>query len=130
MSLLYEEKISKRFAKIKPATGVLEIGVGHNPISKKFEFDGFHDQPAPTLLATDYKAPKCYSDGICIRKLTPREYWRLMGVRDEQFDRLHGISKTQLYKMAGNSIVVDVLMAIFKNLLISDKGTKGQLSLF
>lgn len=69
-------------------------------------------------------------EGIRIRRLTPRECWRLMGVRDEQFDRLHGISKTQLYKMAGNSIVVDVLMAIFKNLLISDKETKGQLSLF
>lgn len=110
--------------------GVLEIGIGHNPISKKFEFDGFHDQPAPTLLATDYKAPKCYSNGIRVRKLTPKECWRLMGVKDEQFGRLHGISKTQLYKMAGNSIVVDVLMAIFKNLLISDKETKGQLSLF
>jgi DNA (cytosine-5)-methyltransferase 1 len=119
-----------KFERHSPATGVLEVGVGHNPISKKFEFDGFHDQPAPTLLATDYKAPKCYSDGMRIRKLTPRECWRLMGVKDEQFDRLHGISKTQLYKMAGNSIVVDVLMAIFKNLLISDKETKGQLSLF
>lgn len=108
---------------------VLEEGIGHNPISKKFEFDGFHDQPAPTLLATDYKAPKCYSDGIRIRKLTPREYWRLMGVKDEQYDRLNGIRNTQLYKMAGNSIVVNVLMAIFKNLLISDKETKGQLSL-
>lgn len=109
---------------------VVEIGVGHNPVSKKFEFDGFHDdKECPTLLATDYKAPKCYSDGIRIRKLTPRECWRLMGVRDEQFDRLHGISKTQLYKMAGNSIVVDVLMAIFKNLLVSDKETKGQLEL-
>ena len=119
-----------KFERHSPATGVLEIGVSHNPISKKFEFDGFHDQPAPTLLSTDYKAPKCYSDEIRIRNLTPREYWRLMGVRDEQFDHLHGISKTQLYKMAGNSIVVDVLMAIFKNLLLSDKETKGQLSLF
>lgn len=69
-------------------------------------------------------------ENMRIRKLTPRECWRLMGVKDEQFGRLHGISKTQLYKMAGNSIVVDVLMAIFKNLLISDKETKGQLSLF
>lgn len=108
---------------------VLEISIGNNPIGKKFEFDGFNDQPEPTLLATDYKAPKCYSDGIRIRKLTPRECWRLMGVKDEQYDRLNGISNTQLYKMAGNSIVVNVLMAIFKNLLISDKETKGQLSL-
>lgn len=51
-----------------------------------------------------------------IRKLTPRECWRLMGVRDEQFDKLHDISNSQLYKMAGNSIVVDVLMGIFKNM--------------
>lgn len=65
-----------------------------------------------------------------IRKLTPRECWRLMGVKDEQFNKLHDISNTQLYKMAGNSIVVDVLMAIFKNMFLSDKGTKGQLELF
>ena len=53
-----------------------------------------------------------------------------MGVKDEQFDKLSGLSNTQLYKMAGNSIVVDVLMAIFKNLFLSDEGTKGQLTLF
>jgi DNA (cytosine-5)-methyltransferase 1 len=64
-----------------------------------------------------------------IRKLTPRECWRLMGVKDEQFDKLHDISNSQLYKLAGNSIVVDVLMGIFKNLLQSDEGTKGQLTL-
>ena len=65
-----------------------------------------------------------------IRKLTPRECWRLMGVKDEQFNKLHDLSNTQLYKLAGNSIVVDVLMGIFKNLLLSDEGTKGQLTLF
>lgn len=66
-----------------------------------------------------------------IRKLTARECWRLMGVKDEQFDRLHGISNSQLYKLAGNSIVVDVLEAIFKNLLMPETtDTKGQLSLF
>lgn len=66
-----------------------------------------------------------------VRKLTPRECWRLMGVKDEQFDRLHGISNSQLYKLAGNSIVVDVLEAIFRNLLIPETTeTKGQLNLF
>ncbi len=64
-----------------------------------------------------------------IRKLTPRECWRLMGVKDEQFDKLYDISNTQLYKMAGNSIVVDVLMGIFKNLFLSGEGTTGQLTL-
>lgn len=66
-----------------------------------------------------------------VRKLTPRECWRLMGVKDEQFDRLHGISNSRLYKLAGNSIVVDVLEAIFRNLLIPEiKEKEKQLSLF
>lgn len=66
-----------------------------------------------------------------IRKLTARECFRLMGVKDEQFDKLSGLSNTQLYKLAGNSIVVDVLEAIFKNLLMPETTeTKGQLSLF
>lgn len=52
-----------------------------------------------------------------IRKLTPRECWRLMGFTDEEFDRASvGISNSQLYKMAGNSIVVNVLEAILKKL--------------
>ncbi len=56
-----------------------------------------------------------------IRKLTPRECWRLMGFADEDFDRAQSVnSDTQLYKQAGNSIVVDVLVAILKNLLTSD----------
>jgi DNA (cytosine-5)-methyltransferase 1 len=51
-----------------------------------------------------------------IRKLTEREAFRLMGVKDWQYDKLQGISKTQKYKMAGNSIVVDVLEAIFREM--------------
>ena len=55
---------------------------------------------------------------VRIRKLTPKEYWRLMGFDDDDFNKAvnAGISKSQLYKQAGNSIVVNVLMAIFKNL--------------
>ena len=52
-----------------------------------------------------------------IRKLTPRECWRLMGFTDEQFDKATEVcSNTQLYKQAGNSIVVNVLEAIIDNL--------------
>lgn len=52
-----------------------------------------------------------------IRKLTPKECWRLMGFDDESFSRAEKVvSNSQLYKQAGNSIVVDVLMAIFKKL--------------
>ena len=52
-----------------------------------------------------------------IRKLTPLEYWRLMGFDDEDFYKAEKVnSNTQLYKQAGNSIVVNVLEAIFDNL--------------
>lgn len=50
--------------------------------------------------------------------MTPKECFRLMGFEDKDVDILveNGISKTQLYKMAGNSIVVNVLEAIFEKL--------------
>lgn len=56
--------------------------------------------------------------GYRIRKLTPRECWRLMGFSDEAFDKAEKakISNTQLYKQAGNSIVTNVLYYIFKEL--------------
>lgn len=54
-----------------------------------------------------------------VRKLTPKECWRLMGFSDEDYEKAAGVnSKTQLYKQAGNSIVKDVLMAIFSQLNI------------
>lgn len=55
-----------------------------------------------------------------IRKLTPRECWRLMGFSDEDFNRAKGVvnAKVKLYMRASNSIVVQVLEAIFKCLLI------------
>ena len=53
-----------------------------------------------------------------IRKLTPKECWRLMGFNDEDFDKASKVnSNSQLYKQAGNSIVVNVLENILKNLL-------------
>ena len=73
-----------------------------------------------TLTATEYKDPLKIAEkgtyGIRIRKLTPRECWRLMGFLDEEFDRVHGISNSQLYKQAGNSIVVNVLSALLSQL--------------
>ena len=59
-----------------------------------------------------------YQNNLRIRKLTPKECWRLMGFDDEDFEKAQQVnSNTQLYKQAGNSIVVNVLMAIFKELL-------------
>lgn len=57
-------------------------------------------------------------DGYRIRKLTPLECWRLMGFDDTDFHKAEKVnSNTQLYKQAGNSIVVNVLEAILKELL-------------
>lgn len=56
-------------------------------------------------------------DGYYVRKLTPKECWRLMGFPDWAFDKAEQVnSNSQLYKQAGNSIVVNVLEDIFKNL--------------
>ena len=58
------------------------------------------------------------SSPLRVRRLTPGECFRLMGftLSDSALLSQHGISNTQLYHMAGNSIVVDVLMEIFKEI--------------
>lgn len=72
-----------------------------------------------TLSATQYKDPHEVLSEYRIRKLTPKECWRLMGFDDEDFEKAKaaGISNTQLYKQAGNSIVVQVLERIFEKLI-------------
>lgn len=66
-----------------------------------------------------------------IRKLTERESFRLMGVADAESNKIRQVvSKTQCYKLAGNSIVVDVLVAIFNQLFSENKTTYKQLKLF
>jgi DNA (cytosine-5)-methyltransferase 1 len=55
-----------------------------------------------------------------IRRLTPLECWRLQGFRDEDFFSVKDVSDTQLYKQAGNSITVDVLMELFKKIYAND----------
>lgn len=62
-----------------------------------------------------------------IRKLTPRECFRLMGFKDEQFDKIKDVSNAQLYKQAGNSIVVNVLEAIFRQLFLADHTGQKQI---
>ena len=71
-----------------------------------------------------------------IRKLTPKECFRLMGVDDKDIDKIQaaGISNSGQYKLAGNSIVVDVLFHLFRKMFI-EKNTEAteegqQLSFF
>lgn len=70
-------------------------------------------------------------NNLRIRKLTPKECWRLMGFDDIDFDKAAEVnSNTQLYKQAGNSIVVNVLEAILKNLLIDNDNTLNDKGVF
>lgn len=66
-----------------------------------------------------------------IRKLTPKECFRLMGVADTDSDKMMAVlSKSRCYQVAGNSIVVDVLAAIFDQLFNENKNTNQQTELF
>ena len=79
------------------------------------------------------RQPKIFdSESFKIRKLTPLECFRLMGVTDEDaYKMLAANSNSQCYKQAGNSIVVDVMTEIFKRLFIDQSDQlKGQMSIF
>ena len=66
---------------------------------------------------TTCEVMKILTNDLAIRKLTPKEYWRLMGFEDEDFEKASKVnSNTQLYKQAGNSIVVNVLVEIFRQM--------------
>lgn len=83
-------------------TVISDNGISANLVARTHGYANSH-------IATQYR----------IRKLTPRECGRLMGVSDEDIDKMAAVnSNTQLYKQFGNSIVVDVMYAMFKNLNI------------
>lgn len=79
---------------------------------------GFHDI-APTLTVNSYSENNLLDIGTYrIRKLTPRECWRLQGFPDWAFDKAKnaGISNSQLYKQAGNSVTVPLMEFIANRL--------------
>lgn len=84
----------------------------------------YEDGLAPTLSRCNChgdKAQVYLENQRRIRKLTPKECWRLMGFDDADFEKAEKVnSNTQLYKQAGNSIVVNVLEAILSKLLKGD----------
>ena len=76
----------------------------------------------PTITAQGGENINYVETRYRIRKLTPRECWRLMGYTDEDFENAASVnSNTQLYKESGNAIVKQVLMAIFLQLGIQGK---------
>ena len=74
---------------------------------------------SPTLSAGTHRYANAHIETqYRIRKLTPKECWRLMGYTDEDYEKAAAVnSNTQLYKQAGNAIVKQVLMAIFKQMI-------------
>lgn len=91
-----------------------------NAFNKHVDKTGF--SPTLTTRPEGFKtAILPVTDNIRIRKLTPKECFRLMGFSDRDFDAAQkaGISNSQLYKQAGNSIVVDVLYYIYRELYIA-----------
>lgn len=84
---------------------------------------GMHDV-APALSISAWQENNLLANGIRIRRLTPRECWRLQGFPDEYFDKAKaaGISDTQLYKQAGNGVTVNVARAIGERLREIENG--------
>lgn len=77
-----------------------------------------------SIQVDDTTKPYLLSDNTLVRKLTPREYWRLTGFTDNDFDKAAKVcSNSQLYKQAGNSIVVQVLERILENLIGGEMAT-------
>ena len=87
---------------------------------------------ASTVIAARPNNVYGESTGFRIRKLTPRECLRLMDVDDDDIDKMFGagLSNTQLYKMAGNSIVVNVLYHIFRKMFVEKENENEQLTMF
>ena len=86
---------------------------GNGMNGEVYQADGL----APTLTSNSYHENNHLSFGYRIRKLTPRECWRLQGFPDWAFDKAQEVnSNSQLYKQAGNSVTINVIAAIAKEL--------------
>lgn len=116
--------------RIYHANGISQAMAASETQGRYFIMENMADQNA-IELPSELKGKK-----FRIRKLTPRECFRLMGVDDKDIDKMQaaGISQSGQYKLAGNSIVVDVLFHIFRKMFIETDqdfdGTPTQLTLF
>ena len=105
----------------KQLTETIEMNIDKFQKGKVLNMDLYNrtvnEELSQTLTDPTHNSQRLF-DGFRIRKLTPKECWRLMGFDDSDFEKAEKVnSNTQLYKQAGNSIVVNVLEKIFKNLL-------------
>ena len=113
--LLQNKKLKIREATTK---GYAEAGVGDSVnianINSKTNRGRVGNQIANTLLASEQQG--VVGSDYRIRRLTPRECWRLQGFPDSAFDKAQAVtSNSQLYKQAGNSVTVNVIAEIAKH---------------
>lgn len=90
-----------------------------NNNTQYYQQDRIYDTEAVALCeSANEQFNPWYNQGLRIRKLTPKECVRLMGFTDEDYEAMAKVnSSSQIYKQCGNSIVVQVLEGIFKELL-------------
>ena len=112
------------------------MGGGQTPMivqtARGFNKGGLHEI-SPTISANSWECNNFLKeDDFKIRKLTPRECFRLMDMDDKYIDRIQeaGISNSQQYKLAGNSIVVNVLYHIFRKMFVEKENENEQLTIF
>ena len=97
--------------------GVVTIG-NYSPSNHNASRIVDQEYSAPTVMENHGTITATQTSDLRIRKLTPRECFRLMGVKDKEFDKcVKNQSDSSLYHLAGDSIVVNVLMAIFYELI-------------
>jgi len=99
-----DNKYDKQVTEINETIGTYETA------NRLYDTDGI----SPTLQTQEQGYFKTQNK---IRRLTPLECWRLQGFKDKEFFSVKNISDSQLYKQAGNSITVNVLMELFKKIL-------------
>ena len=126
LTTVQKDNMLMETVKIKQATkdgyaecrigGVADLSYPESETRRGRVIDG--GNVSPTLMASQNDICRIVTQ-YRVRKLTPKECWRLMGFSDDDYEKAAEVnSKTQLYKQAGNSIVKDVLMAIFSQLNI------------
>ena len=122
--------ISDRKGFDNPQDGRVYSEEGLSPTLQTSHGGGF--EPKILSYSRDNKGKNRYEGGFRIRKLTPTECFRLMDVDDTYIKRLleSGISNSQLYKLAGNSIVVSCMYHIFRKLFVDTESEDGQLTIF
>lgn len=93
---------------------------------------GGEHELSPTIDSSAFADNNLLAEGFSVRKLTPRECFRLMDVSDGDIEKIQasGVSKSQQYHMAGNSIVVSVLFHIFRKMFAEPRNDNGELELF